>query len=101
MAGKQANVMLSMDTYEDELSGNSTVKDLETLFQLTYLKFTAINKDEKNFNQFMGQIENALKNRDLDPETVFEDSVSYILANHNWRDKPFTVEALKDLCGCI
>ena len=97
MAGKQANVMLSMDTYEDELSGNSTVKDLETLFQLTYLKFTAINKDEKNFNQFMGQIENALKNRDLDPETVFEDSVSYILANHNWRDKPFTVEALKDV----
>jgi zinc protease len=86
-----------MDTYEDELSGNSTVKDLETLFQLTYLKFTAINKDEKNFNQFMGQIENALKNRDLDPETVFEDSVSYILANHNWRDKPFTVEALKDV----
>ena len=97
MAGKQANVMLSMDTYEDELSGQSTVKDLETLFQLTYLKFTAINKDEKNFNQFMGQIENALKNRDLDPETVFEDSVSYILANHNWRDKPFTVEALKDV----
>ena len=97
MAGKQANVTLSMDTYEDELSGNSTVKDLETLFQLTYLKFTAINKDEKNFNQFMGQIENALKNRDLDPETVFEDSVSYILANHNWRDKPFTVEALKDV----
>ena len=38
MAGKQANVTLSMDTYEDELSGNSTVKDLETLFQLTYLK---------------------------------------------------------------
>ena len=97
MAGKQANVMLSMDTYEDELSGQSTVKDLETLFQLTYLKFTAINKDVKNFNQFMGQIENALKNRDLDPETVFEDSVSYILANHNWRDKPFTVEALKDV----
>ena len=97
MAGKQANVSLSMDTYEDELSGSSTVKDLETLFQLTYLKFTAINKDEKNFNQFMSQIETVLKNRDLDPETVFEDSVSYILANHSWRDKPFTVEALKDV----
>ena len=97
MAGKQASVMMSMDTYEDVLSGQSTVKDLETLFQLTYLKFTAINKDEKNFNQFLGQIETMLKNRDLDPENVFEDSVSYILANHNWRDRPFTVEALKDV----
>ena len=97
MAGKQAHVNLSMDTYRDLVSGNSTVKDLETLFQLTYLNFTAINKDEKSFNQVMSQLENALKNRDLDPENVFEDSVSYILANHNWRDKPFTVDALKEV----
>ncbi len=97
MAGKQANVSLSMDTYRDVVAGNSTVKDLETLFQLTYLNFTAINKDEKSFNQVMSQLENALKNRDLDPENVFSDSVSYILANHNWRDKPFTVDALKEV----
>ena len=96
-AGKQASVMLSMDTYRDELSGNSTVKDLETLFQLTYLNFTAINKDEKSYNQLMSQLETVLKNRDLDPENVFEDSVSYILANHNWRNKPFTAEALQNV----
>ena len=97
MAGKQANVTLSMDTYEDELSGNSTVKDLETLFQLTYLKFTAINKDEKSYNQLISQLETMLKNKDLQPESVFSDSVSYILANHNWRDKPFGAENLKEL----
>ena len=97
LAGKQANVMLSMDTYEDELIGNTTVKDLETLFQLTYLKFTAINKDEKSYNQLMSQLETALKNKDLQPESVFGDSVSYILANHNWRSRPFGAEQLKDV----
>ena len=97
LAGKQANVMLSMDTYEDELVGSTTVKDLETLFQLTYLKFTAINKDEKSYNQLMSQLETALKNKDLQPESVFGDSVSYILANHNWRSRPFGAEQLKDV----
>ena len=96
-AGKQASVMLGMDTYEDELSGQSTVKDLETMFQLTYLNFTAINKDEKSYNQLMSQLETALKNKDLDPESVYSDSVSYILGNHNWRSQPFNADALKTI----
>ena len=97
LAGKQANVTLSMDSYSDEVTGNSTVKDLETLFQLTYLKFTDIRKDEKSFNQLMGQLETMLKNKDLQPESVFRDSVTYTLGNHNWRSKPFDVEALKSV----
>ena len=91
LAGKQASVMFSMDTYEDELSGNSTVKDLETLFQLTYLNFTDMRKDEKSFNMIKGQVETMIKNRDLDPNNVFEDSVNYILANHSWREKPVDI----------
>ena len=97
LAGKQASVNFSMDTYEDEFSGNSTVKDLETLFQLTYLRFTDMRKDEKGFNMIKGQVENMLKNRDLDPSNVFEDSVNYILANHNWRDRPFNISYLDQL----
>ena len=91
LAGKQASVGFSMDTYEDAFSGQSTVKDLETLFQLTYLNFTDMRKDEKSFNMIKGQVETMLKNRDLDPENVFEDSVNYILGNHDWRTKPFDI----------
>jgi zinc protease len=94
LAGKQASVGFSMDTYEDEFSGQSTVKDLETMFQLLYLNFTDMRKDEKGFNMMKGQVENRLKNKDLDPENVFEDSVNYILANHNWRSRPFDVSYL-------
>ncbi len=97
LAGKQASVNFSMDTYEDEFSGNSTVKDLETLFQLTYLRFTDMRKDEKSFNMIKGQVETMLKNRNLDPENVFEDSVNYILANHNWRDRPFDISYLDQI----
>ena len=94
-AGKQAMAMFSMGTYYDMVTGNSTVKDLETLFQLTYLTFTKINKDEKSVNQVMTQLETMLKNKDLRPESVFSDSVSYTLGNHDWRNKPFRAEDLQ------
>ncbi len=97
LAGKQTNVYLNIGTHTDELSGNSTVKDLETMFQLIYLKFTAMNKDEKKFNQTMSLMETQLKNKDLMPESALSDSLQYIMANYNWRNKPFNVEDLKQV----
>ena len=94
-AGKQASANLSMNEYTDVVSGQSTVKDLETMFQLAYLTFTDIRKDEKSYNQLMTQLETLLKNQGLQPEAVFADSVEYTLNNHNWRNKPFHVEDLK------
>ena len=96
-AGKQASASFSMGAYNDVVMGSSTVKDLETMFQLAYLTFTNINKDEKSYNQLMSQLETMLKNQDLRPESVFRDSVSYTLANHDWRSKPFKVEDLKNI----
>ena len=96
-AGKQASASFSMGAYNDVVMGSSTVKDLETMFQLAYLTFTNINKDEKSYNQLMNQLETMLKNQDLRPESVFRDSVSYTLANHDWRSKPFKVEDLKNI----
>ena len=95
LAGKQADINYSMNEYTDVLSGRSTVKDLETLFQLTYLAFTDVRKDEKRYNQIMGMIETQLKNQSLQSEAVFSDSVSYTLGNYDWRSKPFHAEDLQ------
>ena len=97
MAGKQASANLSLSTSYESLSGNSTVKDMETMFQLAHLKFTDIRKDEKAVNNLMSQLETILKNKNLQPEAVFGDSVNVTLNNHNWRDMPFEVENLKEV----
>jgi len=97
LAGKQVGVYLNVEEYTDQLSGNSTVKDLETMFQLIYLKFTALNKDEKKFNQTMSLMETQLKNKDLMPESALSDSLQYIISNRSWRNKPFNVEDLKQV----
>ncbi len=96
-AGKQASANLSMNEYTDVVSGQSTVKDLETMFQLAYLTFTDIRKDEKSYGQLMSQLETMLKNQGLTPEAAFSDSVEYTLNNHDWRSKPFHVEDLQSV----
>ena len=95
LAGKRVGVSQSMSTDMDYVTGSSNVKDLETMFQLVYLQFTDITKDEKNYNTLVNAIEISLKNKDLDPDNVFSDSLSYISGNYNWRSKPYDVEDMK------
>ena len=45
LAGKQASVNTKVTEDRQYIIGRSTPKDLETLFQLTYLTMTNIKKD--------------------------------------------------------
>ena len=95
MAGKQANVGLSLGNRFANVSGSSTPKDLETMMQLLYLHFTALNKDEKAYNALMQQMEAVLKNRDLQPETQLSDSLMANIYGHNPRFMNLTAKDLK------
>ncbi|MBQ6167571.1 MAG: insulinase family protein [Muribaculaceae bacterium] len=97
LAGKRVSLSQTMSTYEDYINGSSSVKDLETLFQLLYLQFTDVTRDDKSYNSLVNQIEISLKNKDLDPDNVFSDSLSYIMDNYSWRSKPYKLEDMKNL----
>lgn len=97
LAGKQANVNYNLTGQASLISGNSTPKDLETLMQLLYLSFTAPQKDEKAYTTLYNIYETQLKNRDLQPETQFSDSVSIGLYAGNLRKAPFTVNNLRNV----
>ena len=83
LAGKIANANLHISGRHTSLSGGSTPKDAETMFQLAYLYFTNITKDQKAFDSMMKQFEVALKNRDLSSETAFSDSITATLYGRN------------------
>lgn len=95
LAGKIANADLSMNGLNMGISGNATPKDVETMLQMTYLYFTAINKDTDAFGNLMQQNEVALKNRSLDPMTAFSDSLTNALYDHNWYRQPLVYDDLK------
>ncbi len=95
LAGKIAGASLSMDAYREYVNGSSTPKDVETMLQLVYLLFTNINKDQKSYDNLMQVMEIQLKNRLLQPENVFSDSLTLTLGKHHPRVKPFELDDLK------
>lgn len=83
LSGKQANVRVYVDDYEEGMKGNTTPKDLETMMQLIYLNFTQPRYDKEGFAGIKQMIESQVKNLALDPQYVFQDSVVQIVYNHH------------------
>ena len=88
LAGKIASASLALSETRTTISGNSTPKDLETLFQLIHLYFTNIKKDQESVNTLISTLDLQLKNKALSPEQSFSDSLTVTLYNHNPRMKP-------------
>ena len=97
LTGKTVGVSPSINENTETISGSSSVKDMETMLQLNYLYFTAPRKDEKAFETLMNMLDNALLNRDKNPQNVFADSVSLITANHSPREILPNCEMLKQV----
>ena len=79
LAGKMASVSIRVAEDRQYIAGQSTPKDLETLFQLFYLTMTDVKKDEKSMASFANLMTTALKNKDLNHEIAYRDSVAKVL----------------------
>lgn len=95
LAGKKLSLGFSLGNQHETLEGSSTPKDIETLMQLAYLYFTKINPDEKSYASVVGQLENALKNIDINPDVAFSDSIANTLHDYNYADQRITLDDLK------
>jgi zinc protease len=97
LAGKIASCSMMLGTQRANITGSSTPNDVETMLQLVYLYFTKINKDQENYDNMMKTQELMLKNKLLQPEAVFSDSLSLTLSNHDKRFAPLTMDDLKNV----
>ncbi len=97
LAGKEVNADLSLANTRQYLTAHSTPKDIETMFQMSYLYFTNVKKDDKQFQNLMTQLDMALKNKSLSPDAVFSDSVAATTYGHNPRFNNIDVKDLKDI----
>ena len=76
LAGKRANVNTYVGYLTEEVNGACSPKDFETLLQLTYLSFTAPRKDNDAFESFISRQKSAMINQELNPMSVFQDSLN-------------------------
>lgn len=97
LAGKIANVDLTMSPTTTSVEGSSTPKDIETMLQMNYLYFTNISKDTASFSNLISSYQLGLKNRELDPNIAFGDSVKATYYDHNPLLKPMVLDDVKDI----
>ena len=88
LAGRSVSVRADIGETEEGLGGGSSRKDLETMFQLIYLTFTAPRPDPVAFGVFKEQLKVALANQDALPDTAFEDALSAALTQNHLRARP-------------
>ena len=97
LSGKVAAVSANIGDLSEGLSGSASPKDLETFFQLVYLKFTAPRLDTAAFQALKQAIDAQLADRGTDPQTAFGDTVTVTLAQHGFRARPPSVAVYNEV----
>lgn len=85
LAGKQISLHPYISEIAQGIRGSTTPKDLETALQLLYAGFTEPRRDTALFKGLISRAKAALSDRWNDPNSLFQDSISAILGNHNIR----------------
>ncbi len=85
LAGKQAHVGVSLGELSEYLNGNSTPKDLRTLFELIYLRFQQPANDVEGYNNMMSYLKTNLANAEKQPQVALSDSITATYYGHNPR----------------
>lgn len=95
LSDKIVSVSLGISEYSNIINGYCSPKDLEVAMQLIYAYLKFPRYDEKAFESVMSNYAAMLANRGNDPESVFQDSLNFILNSYHPRYKPNSVEDLK------
>jgi len=97
LAGKTVTVTPYIRELTEGFDGSAAPADLETLFQLVHLYFTAPRADEAAFEAFRAKQRTALVNRAQDPNAALQDALYAALYGDTIRRGPLTVEAIDTL----
>lgn len=92
LVGKTVTVSPMISELSEGFRGESSKKDLETLFQLTNLYFTQPRKDTAAANSYIARYKALIQNQSAMPENAFWDTLSVTLANYHPRRRPYTPE---------
>jgi zinc protease len=94
LTGKRASVSASVSLWNEGLSGRASRKDIETMFQLAWLRFTRPRVDTAAYKAWVNMVRSVQANQDNDPESVFGDTITLTLSQHHPRQRLFRAAAL-------
>jgi zinc protease len=92
LTGRTASAGVSIGSRTEGVSGSSSRRDIETMLQLVYLRFTAPRRDEDAFTAFREANRTMLANRAASPQTAFVDTINLTMNQYHPRAQPVTAE---------
>jgi zinc protease len=97
LTGKVASVWASISELSEGVRGSASPKDLETMFQLLYLRFTGARRDDEAFASWVARTEGWLQNQEASPNYVFGRTFSETMSQNHPRRARMTPELLKQV----
>lgn len=79
LSGKRAYAAPTIGFAVEGFSGNSSVKDFETMLQLVYLYFTSPRMDQEAYDSFVGRVKSQLESAEVDPNNALRDTMTTVL----------------------
>lgn len=97
LAGKKVSSAFSLSQDSENVNSSVAPSDLQTLFELIYLGFTAPRMDDQAFASFETRTKAQLKNVELNPMAAFGDSLTAALYNGNPRSMRLTPKSFDNI----
>ena len=88
LTGRSVSVQPVIGVFEEGMSGGSSRAELETMFQLIHLAFTAPRRDANIFGALQGQMRAALGGQSSTPEFAFSQALARTLSQDHPRGRP-------------
>jgi len=85
MENNSAKSKINLETYEENITASASTKDIETMFQLVYMRFEKPRFDEVMFNNIMSNNYKGLENRLQNSNTFIGDAYKRLAANYDPR----------------
>ncbi len=96
MSGKIVNVGPQIGLFSEGFNGQSSPKDIETLFQLVHLYFTSLNKDDAAFQSYITKQKGFLGNLMANPQFFYQDQIGQLRNAGNPRYIGFPTPEMMD-----
>jgi zinc protease len=97
LAGSSTAVEADIGEIDEGVRGGAARKDVEKMFQLIYLRFTAPRADKEQFEAMKARLLPQLANRSAQPEVAFRDALVSALTQDHPRQRPLTPAAVNQM----
>jgi zinc protease len=97
LSGKRVTVFPCIEELYEGISGQASLRDMETMFQLVYLYMARPRFDSSTYLSYKNRLQGFVENRVNNPIEAYYDTLQVTLANYHFRERPWSMELFDEI----